>query len=418
MRAVLGALRRPDEPTRVQRAPDPKAVAAAAQQATAAKRDAEGLEAVALLQRMPLLPAPFGLAQLMLSIAARNGMPIGLDAAGNPATTAHLIPGKVADVAMVVAGVHGSEQSGVEVAEKLLAQLAKFQPHFTVVVVPQLFPANVATKAAWDEKLAKTQSGIALTEYQKLRDKAGDPGRSSPGQVDPNRQFPDLGKDLDLTKPLDAKGRVVEPANIALMALIDAFKPSRIVSVHAIKDLAQAGIFADPHPSAVKDPADPQAAAADALALEMAKRADALGVGVKGNKQGAAWTSLYPGQDKTKSAEQMKRESAKGRSLGQWAPSKGITVITVEVGEQHRSGSAVADPGRAAELEAEATVIREIFLGPPTAPATAPPATSGQTAPGTAPPAPATPVQRIVVRWAKGGAGNTAVARLVERWRS
>lgn len=402
----------------VQRAPDPAKVAAAATQATQATADAQLLRTIQLL---PPLPGSFAIAGAVLRAAAQAGVPIGLDAAGNAATTAHLFAGKVPDVALVVAGVHGSEQSGVEVAERLLVQLRTMQPHFTVVVVPRLFPANVASRAAWEEKLATTQSGIAVVKYQQLRNAANDPGRATPGEMDPNRQFPDLGKDLDLTKPLDAKGRVVEPSNIALMALIEAFKPSRIVSVHAIKDLGQAGIFADPHPSTAAA-GDPQAQAADALALTMAKEADRLGVNTRGNRRGTAWTSLYPGQDKALSAKQMAVEAARGRSLGQWAPSRGMTVVTVEVAEQHRSGSAVADPGRAAELEAEATVIREIFLGPPP-PAPAPvPAAPGAATPAVQPSAvqrsavqPGA-VQRLLVRGA-GAAGNDAAAWLVERLR-
>ncbi|MFS0701551.1 hypothetical protein AB6N24_16390 [Cellulomonas sp. 179-A 4D5 NHS] len=412
--AALGLRRPPAVEDTVQRAPDPAKVAAAAAQATEATADAQLLRAI---QVMPPLPGQFGAAGLLLRAVAQAGVPIGLDAAGSgAATTAHLFVGKVPEVALVVAGVHGSEQSGVEVAERLLVQLQTMQPHFTVVVVPRLFPANVASRAAWEDKLAKAQSGIAVAKYQQLRNAANDPGRSTPGEMDPNRQFPDVGKDLDLTKPLDAKGRIVEPSNIALMALIEAFKPSRIVSVHAIKDLGQAGIFADPHPSTAAA-GDPQAQAADALALTMAKRADALGVNTRGNRRGTAWTSLYPGQDKALSAKQMKVEAARGRSLGQWAPSRGMTVVTVEVAEQHRSASAVADPGRAAELEAEATVIREIFLGPPP-PAPAPvPAAPGAATPAVQPSAvqPGA-VQRLLVRGA-GAAGNDAAAWLVERLR-
>jgi hypothetical protein len=315
---------------------------------------------------------------------------------------------------MVVAGVHGSEQSGVEVAQRLLAQLNSQQPHFTVVVVPQLFPGNVASKTEWETNLAKKQRDISVAEYQKLRDKAGDVGRVTPGEEDPNRQFPDLGTDLDLAKPIDSRGRIIEPSNLALLALVDTFKPSRVVSIHATKELEQAGIYADPHPSVKAFQNDPMAAGADQLALAMAKNAKAKGVNVRGNERGGGWTSLYPGQDPNQSAEQIKKENAKGRSFGQWAPSRGITVITVEVAEQYRSGSVVKDPDRAVKLEAEASAIREIFLGPPL-PAPAP----GTPTPATPVPAPQppVPVQPLLVTAVATNAGNRAAARFVERMR-
>jgi hypothetical protein len=309
---------------------------------------------------------------------------------------------------MVVAGVHGSEQSGVEVAERLLVQLQTQRPFLTVVVVPRLFPDNVAGRAAWDAKIAKEQGKVLVKKYRELRDKAGDPGRVTPGAAtkDPNRQFPELGKDLDLANPVDAKGKRVEPGNLALMALIKAFSPKRIVSIHAQKDLDKAGVFADPHPSVASGPL---ATEADQLAIETAKRAKTLGARVAGNTGGKAsgttFSSLYPGQDPKLSKKQMEVENARGRSLGQWGPSKGIAVFTVECSEQYRSNSAVDDPNRAVELEALATAIREIMLGPPaTAPSTAP-GTQAPATPGSGAPA---PVQRLMVARIAAEAGNRA----------
>jgi predicted deacylase len=364
------------EPLPVQRAPkvDPKVAAAAAQAKNSADAAADLKGMLAMVRVLSRFQTP-ALYAFFLRLALKAGTPVGVDSAGSP-IMAKVFPGRIAETAMVVAGVHGSEQSGVEVAEGLVAQLAAHQPHFTVVVVPQLFPSNVASRAAWEKEQAKKQSGIAIDEYQKLREKSGDVGRKTKGIKDPNRQFPDLGKNIDLAKPVDSTGKLIEPSNLALLALIDAFAPTRIVSIHAVKNLARAGIFADPHPSV--HPSDRRAKDADALALEMAKRAKALNVNVRGNERESPMTSLYPGQDPTQSAEQIKRENAEGISFGQWGPSRGITVITVEVGEQYRSGSAVKDPDRKVELEAEATVIREIFLGPPsTAQSPAPAAPAG-----------------------------------------
>ncbi|MEE6272664.1 hypothetical protein V2J56_04795 [Georgenia sp. MJ206] len=335
--------------------------------------------ALALLGLKGLLSGPFG-------------MPVGVDSAGQP-IRAHLVPGAIDEVALVVAGVHGSEQSGVEVAERLLDQLAVHRPYFTVVVVPRLFPDNVASRAAWDKKLAAEQGSVTLKKYREVRNAARDPGRVTPGQVDPNRQLPDLGDDLDLANPVDARGRIMEPGAIALLALVNAFSPTRVLSIHAHKTLSSAGIFADPHPSTG---ASALASEAHALAVDTAKHAEAGGAKVPGNKDGTAWSSLYPGQDPKKSAAQIARENAKGRSLGQWGPSKGIAVLTMEVGEQYRSDSAVRDPDRKVELEAHASAIREVFLGPPRKPAPAP---AGAAAPG---------VQRLVLATVAAGAGNRA----------
>ena len=284
---------------------------------------------------------------------------LGLDTLNQP-IRAHLIPGQVDEVALVVAGVHGSEQSGVEVADLLLAQLAVHRPFFTVVVVPRLFPDNVASRAHWEKQLAKDRGKIPLRKYRELRSQANDPGRVTAGEVDPNRQFPELGADLDLANPVDAKGRPVEPGTLALLALIKTLVPSRIASIHAQKNLDRAGVYSDPQPAAGSNPLS---TTADQLAIDTARRAGSLGARVTGNTRGRkTFSSLYPGQDPKISSEKMAVENARGRSLGQWGPSKGIAVLTIEVAEQYGSAGAVDDPNRAAELAAHATAVREIFL--------------------------------------------------------
>lgn len=334
---------------------------------------------------------------------------LGVDSLGKP-IRAHLIPGHTNEVALIVAGVHGSEQSGVEVAERLLAQLQARQPYLTVVVVPKLFPDNVASRAAWEAQIAGEQHKIKVSEYRKLRDAAGDPGRTTPGGKDPNRQYPEPGKDLDPANPVDAKGKRLEPGNLALLALIKAFAPTRIVSIHAQKDPAKAGIFADPHPSVATGELATQA---DQLAIATAKKAKSLKARVAGNTggkdDGTTFSSLYPGQDPKLAKEQMATENRRGISLGQWGPSKGIAVFTVECREQYRSDSAVDDAGRGAELEALATAINDIMLGPP---GTAPP---DQVTPG-ARPAPAG-VQRQVVGQIAIAAGNRAAGIVADHLR-
>lgn len=399
----------------LQRAPSKASIEGAAKQATGSQ------ERVAWMKLIQALIAGLGLKGLL---PPSLEFTVGLDSLGEP-IRAHLVPGQIEDVALVIAGVHGSEQSGVEVADRLLQQLQVHQPFFTVVVVPRLFPDNVASRAVWEKKLANDQGKIALSKYRELRSKDDDPGRITPGKgaKDPNRQFPALGADLDMAKPVDSKGNLVEPGNLALLALIKQFAPKRLVSIHAQKDLKKAGIFADPHPSVA---AGPLATEADRLAITAAKRAAALGVGVAGNTRDGGFSSLYPGQNPKISKEKMRKENAKGQSLGQWGPSKGILVLTVEVSEQYTSSGAVNDPKRGAELEAEATALREVVLGPPAAAVPAPggaiPAGPGSTAPPTTTPAPPAstpaPLQRLVMTRVAADAGNRAATAAVHRMQS
>ena len=50
--------------------------------------------------------------------------------------------------ALVIAGVHGTERQGMEVARRLISDLSTQQPRYTVIVVPSLFPDNAASRAA------------------------------------------------------------------------------------------------------------------------------------------------------------------------------------------------------------------------------------------------------------------------------
>ena len=68
---------------------------------------------------------------------------------------------------MIIGGVHGSERAGVEVVNRLLDQMrapGAPQPVFSVIIVPSLFPENVAAGR-----------------------------RKTPGQPDPNREIPAAG---------------------------------------------------------------------------------------------------------------------------------------------------------------------------------------------------------------------------------
>ncbi|HLA64092.1 MAG TPA: DUF4157 domain-containing protein, partial [Rhodothermales bacterium] len=140
---------------------------------------------------------------------------------------AFFIRGVSDERALVVAGVHGTERQGMDVAERLLADLQKTQPHYSVVLVPSLFPDNAAY---------------------------GSTGRREDPAAPTNRNFPAEGKTVgEATKdtagdPLDALGDKILPENVMLMTLMERFHPSRVISIHGTWDPKAAGIFADPHP--------------------------------------------------------------------------------------------------------------------------------------------------------------------------
>jgi hypothetical protein len=109
--------------------------------------------------------------------------------------TVRYVAGRTGRRALVIAGVHGNEVQGVEVAEQLLRDLAnaKTQPEMSAVIVPNLFPDDAA-----------------------YRDREGPGAR-------PNRNFPDPSQDLAASKGKDALGKTIRPENVMLLQLIERF---------------------------------------------------------------------------------------------------------------------------------------------------------------------------------------------------
>jgi hypothetical protein len=145
---------------------------------------------------------------------------------------AFYFPGKTERRALIIGGMHGSELSSIEVAAALLRQLRNGDStHYSVIVVPSLFPDNAATAKKYPARI-------------------GDPhniGRYSfPGAVDPNRQMPTPGQSFDEDHCRDHIGRKMENETTLLLDLINQYRPQRIVNLHAIRDTARAGVFADP----------------------------------------------------------------------------------------------------------------------------------------------------------------------------
>lgn len=307
--------------------------------------------------------------------------------AGGRKIQAYFFPGITAKRALVLGGVHGSELSGVQVAMQLIKILkAGTLPYYSVTIVPQLFPDNVAAR---EQKIASTKN-----KWKKLAVFRSNFGRYTLGKkkkVDPNRQFPLPGKTYNPSDPKDRLQGIIEQENQILLKLIERFKPERIANIHAIHSPAQAGIYADPR---TDESGIALGFASDkALALAMAERAAKGGAGVRGNKltkkgkKGKYSTAIYPKDPRAVAAGKRQRRShqnwkfkprkGKGISLGTWAstaikdklnPSKNrsaIQVITVEVATTKRIEDMPKkkQAARRKEIESHADAIREIFLG-------------------------------------------------------
>ncbi len=251
---------------------------------------------------------------------------------GRTPVTAFYFPGTSDRRAMIIGGVHGSERAGVEVAQLLLARLrapgAK-PPLFSVIVVPVLFPENVAAGA-----------------------------RSTAGQPDPNRQMPKVG---DTPAGTDSLGRPMEASNRILLDLVERFRPERIASCHGHSPPAPP---ATDMPSITDDPRPGHEKEDDALALDMARAASSMpgGARVPGNHLGTPQeTSRYP----TSTAAHQP-----GVSFGEYGSHAAgarpaMNVITIETFGNVTSAGAADHAARKVELESIASVLDSIFLNRP-----------------------------------------------------
>ena len=268
--------------------------------------------------------------------------------------------------ALIIGGMHGSELAAVEVAENLITQLQKAQnkPYFSVMILPRLFPDNVA------------QGEQAMVEGKPPTE---DIGRITDGQADPNRQFPKAGTDFDENKPFDSENREIERENQILLKIIQTFQPSRIANLHSIHKANNAGIYADP-------PTDIQGIATgfenDAkLALNMANTAKNQNVRVEGNSRSTKTNekdrnfenAIYPFDPEVaeKGKPQIRSTQANnGTSLGTWGATatqtrNAITIITVEVATSYRINDmpkGKQQEQRKAEILAHVNILKDIFL--------------------------------------------------------
>lgn len=193
----------------------------------------------------------------------------------NREVEAYYFPGTSNKKALIIAGVHGSELSAIEVAKEIVKLLSGGEmPYYNVVVIPTLFPDNA-------DKALRIASK-AISNFGRY---------SNEESVDPNRQMPALGKSFSRANPVDVYGRTIEKENQFLLQLIQDYQPSRIVNLHAIKDVTKSGIYADPRTDcsglALGFESDSN------LAVSMAQLIENKGGYVPGNNLRQSPTALY-----------------------------------------------------------------------------------------------------------------------------
>lgn len=173
--------------------------------------------------------------------------------------------------ALIVAGVHGSELGGIEIAKWVCVILSaraaegKF-PRYKTTVVPELFPGN-ARRVRMVLQREPEADGDLLKAVGRFRET---PGSKSTHWIETNRQCPPPGRSLsDLERAswemIDPSGNALElksepktgtslsRAHIPLVRewaqlieLIEFEEPVRIASLHGRIVEGDAGVFVDP----------------------------------------------------------------------------------------------------------------------------------------------------------------------------
>lgn len=283
----------------------------------------------------------------------------------NREITAYYFPGTSNKKALIIAGVHGSELSAIEVAKELLQLLSAGEmPYYNVVIIPSLFPDNV------DKALRIAAKPISnFGRY------------STEESVDPNRQMPALGKPFLKEAPVDTYGRTIEGENQFLLQLVQDYQPSRIVNLHAIKDITKAGIYADPRTDcngyALGFETD------SSLAVSMAQFIENNGGNVPGNSLQKSPTALYYNdpeiaatglfQKRNLHGSALSNNRGYGVSLGGWASTSvcdeggkrdAARILTVEFPGYKPSLAYFGDDKNRCTLNIQlyAGAIRKIFL--------------------------------------------------------
>lgn len=280
-------------------------------------------------------PAPNdGVASVLSAVSSNTASrhTLGRTAKGRE-VVARIYPGRApVHRVVILAGVHGSEQGGIEVVERIEARLSTGRPRPTVVVIPVLFPDHAA---------------------RRLRE---------PPKRPTNRNFPPPGTTWpsEARKLRDALDRPAHPENVWLVRLIDGLQPERIVSVHGTIRREAAGVFSDPHVWPADLPRATARSDADAaLAITVAKTIAETDPGlVMGNHLDTMPTAGWSGGVND------------GVSLGRWAPHPvpdvraSVGVLTVEVPGNDRSDDLTEDKQRARRRQLDAfadAIVRHVL---------------------------------------------------------
>lgn len=353
---------------------------------------------------------------------AKDRADAGYDAKPRP-IKAFFFRGKTDKRALVIAGVHGTERQGMDVADRMIHDLQSGkQAAMSAIIVPSLFPDNAAAMSEADKDGSRTKG---------MRE----------GDTPTNRNFPDPSQDLagatdaKTGKAMDAMHRKILPENQLLMQLIEKFHPERIISIHGTQHTGAAGAFYDARKlspeedKAARDwaadtaakqarsrPQDDEGAgqarlqaiqkslyqqrvaelttkASDAdrdLSLKTAQSIDAATTGIKGRekrpmdrekeksdvtateKPGRLTHASIAGNVGSTGAVDHASWSGStpgGTSLGDYAPARGISTFTVEPAVNANTDDYATKKGdvsqadRKVELQAYADAVRTILLG-------------------------------------------------------
>ncbi|HEX2210440.1 MAG TPA: hypothetical protein VHG93_22365, partial [Longimicrobium sp.] len=326
-------------------------------------------------------------------IRASLPYPPRTDTTGTLPVVAYFFPGRTAERALVIGGIHGNEVQGARTVQALRAELTRASlagrpPRFTTILVPVL---NARTH---DPRLRSQGQRYLPRRVQELAADPATRARETNG-IEPNRTFPAPGEtyadvrarqrvgqpDLLYTGPprgRDQSSTMMPPETRALVRLIERFNPSRIASVHAHgiapRGTARAGndpgIFVDPRripvpgrPGLLRD--DP---AGDALANRMLAAGRRRLPTLPASVQSGLADPFLGNTGATPTRYSPSVPTNEGYSLGDWAPARGINTITIEVpqyGNHPTLRSSVPNPDRLAVERMHMEVLLEVFLEVP-----------------------------------------------------
>jgi hypothetical protein len=280
------------------------------------------------------------------------------------------------------------------------AAAAGKRPQFATVVIPVLNERSHSQKTGGGLDLAASPNA-----RHRLLPRRGEPAQPKPAKLDkpnedktisriePNRTFPapgvtyqDVRDKVTAGKPeLEYGGAdkarrqwwwestsVMPPETRVLVQLIERFKPSRIVSVHAhgiSKNSARAG----DDPGIFVDPAKGREAEGDKLATEMLEKGKEKRKRLPSTAQSDRGDPYRGNLGKTPTRYSTTVANVPGYSLGDWAPARsgireGAQTITVEIPQYEMAGVKLdTDAAKAAKAIKDVEVmhkevILEVFL--------------------------------------------------------